>query len=87
MSGWVVRKVVDHFAWRWGGVYGVGDLQSADLFFGGGGGGGLDTRLPPTTLKIVVHIQDYHPERRPNKGSFSPQNGPQHGTTVWETPY
>ena len=38
-------------------------------------------------LDIVLQVQDNHLEKRSKNGSFSPQNGPPHGTTAWETPY
>ena len=38
-------------------------------------------------LKMVLHVEDNRPEKGLKNGSFLPQNGPPHRTTVWETPY
>ena len=36
-------------------------------------------------LDMVLHIQHDRPEKRLKNISFSPQSGPLHGTTTWET--
>ena len=38
-------------------------------------------------LRMVLHVKDDVPEERLKNGSFSPQNGPWHGTTAWKTPH
>ena len=34
-------------------------------------------------LEMFVHVSEHPPEERLKNGSFSAQNGPLHGTTVW----
>ena len=37
-------------------------------------------------LEMVLHNQDDHPEKAAQNRLISPQNGPLHSTTAWETP-
>ena len=49
----------------------------------------LDIRVEERliALEMCLHGRDDRPETRLKNGSFSPQNGPLHGTTAWYTPY